>query len=770
MKIDNKKNLLCVLVALFAIMPCAAQKQLQLQGKIVDGKDKKPLAGVVIYSKENPYSGVTSDEEGRFSLPLSQGRHTIICSLLGYKLLETVVNLRKNENLQLSLNENLKDLDEVVVTLNSAMSRVADVQIGVEKIEIEELAKVPALFGERDIIKSIQLLPGIKSEGDGSSGYQVRGGTSAQNLILLDGATVYNAGHLMGIFSTFNDDALSNASLYKGQIPAQFGGATSSVFDINTKAGDMQQYKLNASLGLLSAKLSLEGPVVKDKVSCFVSARRSYLDLFLKLSKQYRDNTMNFYDINAKVNYNIGQKDFLSVSFFTGKDNMGLEDLMKMKWGNMTATVRWYHNFNEHLYSNTTAIFSNYDSDIGMKILNTDYDFGGFIRQYGLKESFIWSPNKEHNLQMGFQSTYLQLKSAEWKVYNLHQKEKRDAWENSLWVNENWKVTDKLELSAGLRFNTFSALGGAPYYELDSEGDIAEIQNYSSGDFVKTYYMPEPRFSLNYSFTDRQSIKVGYSRTSQNIQAIRNGSSSMPFDRYTMSSNLLKPQTANQTGLGYMAVTNDGKYEFSVEGYYKAVENVYDYKDGKSFNSEIEIERLILGGKGRAYGAEFFTRKNMGRLTGWLSYTLSWAENKIDGINNNKWYTAGNDRRHDFSIVAMYALTNSWDCSATWVYNTGQALTAPSAKYEVGGETYYYYAERNGYRAPAYHRLDVSFTHTKKKKNYTRQWAFGLYNAYNRYNPYIITFENDDTKLSGTKTVQHSLFGIIPSVSYNIKF
>jgi len=772
LRINNKTNLdrllLCALAVFLTIVPCTAQKQ--LQGRVVDKKDKEPLIGVVVYSKDHRHLAATSDEEGKFALSLPQGRHVIVCTLLGYEPLETAVNLRGNETLSLSMNESLYDLNEVVVTLNSAMSRLNEAQIGVEKIEIGELAKVPSLFGERDIVKSIQLLPGIKSESDGSSGYQVRGGTSSQNLILLDDATVYNAGHLMGIFSTFNDDALFNASLYKGQIPAQFGGATSSVFDINTRAGDMQKYRLNANIGLLSAKLSLEGPIVKDKVSCFVSARRSYLDLFLKLSKQYRDNTMNFYDINAKVNYNIGRKDFLSVSFFTGKDNMGLEDLINMKWGNMTTTARWYHNFNESLYSNTTVIFSNYDSNVGIKILNTDYDFGGFIRQYGLKEAFVWSPNEAHNLQIGFQTTYLQLKSAEWKVYNLHQKEKRDAWENNLWVNENWKVTDRVELSGGLRFNTFSVLGGAPYYKLNSEGDVLETLNYGSGDFVKTYYVPEPRFSLNYRPTAHQSIKTGYSRTSQQIQAIRNGSSSMPFDRFTMSSNLLKPQTANQISLGYMAATNYNMYEFSVEGYYKAVENVYDYKDGKSFNSEIEIERLILGGKGRAYGTEFFARKNTGRLTGWFSYTLSWAENKIDGINNNRWYTAGNDRRHDISIVAMYALSKSWDCSASWVYNTGQALTAPSAKYEMEGETYYYYAERNGYRAPSYHRLDASFSHTKKAKHYTRQWIFGLYNAYNRYNPYIITFENDNEKPSGTKTVQHSLFGIIPSVSYNVKF
>lgn len=764
------KIIFCIFVSFITILPCVAQGNLKLQGKIVDEKDKTPLVGASVYSKDNPSRGVVSDKEGRFSLILPTGKHTIICSILGYGLSETIVNLNRDEDILICMNENSRELEEVIVTSRSAMDRVSEVQIGVEKIEIEELAKVPALFGERDIIKSIQLLPGVKSESDGSSGYQVRGGTSSQNLILLDDATVYNAGHIMGFFSTFNDDALTNASLYKGQIPAKFGGATSSVFDINTKTGNVQDYKMNGSIGLLSAKLGLEGPIVKDKASFLVTARRSYLDLFLKLSDEYKGNTMNFYDINAKVNYNISPDDWLSVTFFKGKDNMGLNKIMDMQWGNTSTSIKWFHYFNEKIYSNSTFIISDYSNDVGIKIINTDYSFSGYIRQLGLKESLTWSLVQGHRLQIGFQSTYIQLKSAEWEINNLHQKEKRNAWENNLWIDEGWKVNDKVELSTGLRLNSFTVLGGTPFYNLNSDGDIVETLVYGNNEIVKTYFTLEPRFSMNFSLANRQSFKAGYSRTSQNIQAIRNSSSSMPFDRYAMSSNLLKPQTANQISMGYMAVTDNNKYDFTLEGYYKTVENVYDYKDGKSFNSEIEIERLILGGKGRAYGTELFARKNTGRLTGWVSYTLSWSENKIDGINNNKWYTAGNDRRHDLSIVAMYGLSKNWDFSAAWVYNTGQALTAPSGKYNLGGETYYYYAERNGYRAPDYHRLDISFTHSKRIKNCTRQWSFGLYNVYNQYNPFIITFENDDTKPSGTKTVQYSLFGIIPSISYNFKF
>ena len=759
-----------ILLLLLASEYAIAQKSIMLQGKILDKKSGEPLVGAVVYNKEFPTKGTTSNQDGYYSIQLQEGTQIIVCSYIGYITYEKSLDLHKNKSLNIQLSEDSQMLDEVIVSSSSPQGRVAEAQIGVQKIDIAEMAKTPVLFGERDIIKSIQLLPGVKSEGDGSSGYQVRGGTSSQNLIQLDGATVYNAGHLMGIFSTFNDDALTNASLYKGQIPARFGGGTSSVFDISTKTGAMDAFHVNGSIGLLSAKLNVEGPIVKDKLSFFAAARRSYIDLLLKGSKDFKDNVMNFYDLNAKLSWRISDGDMLSLSFFKGKDNMGMDDLMDMDWGNTSVALRWFHRFNDKLHAGTSLSWSDYSSDIGMEVLNTNHEMDGYIRQLTFKESLTWLPTDRHTVNIGLQSALISLKSAEWQINDLHEKEKRDAWENSIWINDEWKMTDRMTFMAGLRFNAFSVLGGSPYYSLDGDGNITETLDYGNGSFVKTHLTLEPRFSVHYRLGERHSLKAGFSRNSQNIHAIRNSSMSMPFDRYTMSSNLTEPQTANQISVGYIGLTADRKYELSVEGYYKRIDNVYDYRDGKSFNSEIEIERLLQGGKGRAYGAELCLRKNSGRLTGWIAYTLSWAENKIEGINNNRWYTAGNDRRHDLSIVAMYDLSRHWNFSATWKYNTGQALTAPSAKYEIGGDTYYYYAERNGYRAPAYHRLDFSFTHTKQVGRYTRQWSFGLYNAYNRYNPYIITFENDDTKPSGTKTVQYSLFGIIPSVSFNFKF
>ena len=668
-------------------------------------------------------------------------------------------------------------LHEVTITSRSAEKRISEVQIGVEKVEIATLSRVPALFGEKDIIKSIQLLPGVKSEGDGSGGYQVRGGTSAQNLILLDGATVYNAGHLMGLFSTFNDEALSNASLYKGLVPAQLGGGTSSVFDIDTRPGDMQRYHLSGTIGLLSAKVMAEGPIplFSDKSgasgsSFLFAGRRSYLDLFLKASKDYKNNTLNYYDTNLRLNFRLSPKDMLAVTFFRGHDNMGLEDLMDMGWGNTTATANWLHTFADSHYANTQLIYSDFSNDVGIDILNIHYTMAGYIRHLTLNHRQVWTPVRHHRVNYGLETTYLQLQSAEWDIDFLHQREKRNAWTNSLWVNDEWKMTDRLNLTAGLRLHLFTVLGGAPYYQLDGQGNITETMNPGSGEFVKTYAQIEPRVSLKWQFHELHNLKVGYSRTTQDIHAIRGSSASMPFDRYTMTSNIVSPEVADQVAAGWTAITRDGGYDFSLEGYFKNIHNVYDYRDGKSFHSEIEIERLLLGGKGRAYGLEVCAHKNEGRLTGWLSYTLSWSENKIEGINAGEWYTASNDRRHDIALVGMYHLSKSWELSAAWRYNTGQALTAPSAKYEVDGHTYYYYAERNGYRAPAYHRLDLSATYSRRVGKTTQQWAFGLYNAYNRYNPYVITFENDDEKPSGTKTVQTSLFGIIPSVSFTVRY
>ena len=658
-------------------------------------------------------------------------------------------------------------LQEVTVSSRSVQKRMDEVQIGVENIEVSSLAKMPSLFGERDFIKGIQLLPGVKSESEASGGYQVRGGKAAQNLILLDGATVYNVGHMMGLFSSFNDDAMMGASLYKGLLPAQLGGGTASVFDISTRSGSLTDYHFGGSISLLSAKVVAEGPIKEGHSSFLVAGRRSYLDIFLKATDKYRKNTLRFYDANLRLNFRMGSEDVLSLSFFRGRDNMGLDDMMRMEWGNTTVTANWLHTFNDRHYANTQLIYSDFESDVGIDVLNTSYTMRGFIRHATVRHQQSAKMQK-HRLVYGFESTYLQLMSAEWDVNLLHQREKRNAWTNALWLNGEWQLAPGWQLSAGLRFRTFSALGGAPYYQLDSDGNITETLNQEG--FARTYVDVEPRLSVKWILSPRYSLKFGYSRTSQDIHAVSGSSLSMPFDRYTMTSNIVKPEQADQVAIGWIGMTPEGDYDCTVEGYFKSIRNVYDYRDGKAFYSEIEIERLLLGGKGRAYGMEFCVRKNKGRLMGWLSYTLSWSENKIDGINSNRWYTASNDRRHDLVLVGVYQLSPSWELSGVWRYNTGQALTAPSAKYDLDGTTYYYYNERNGYRAPACHRLDLSANYSKKSARFTRTWSFGIYNVYSRYNPFMIRFVNDDKNPTGTICQKTALFGIVPSVSFSLKY
>ena len=663
-----------------------------------------------------------------------------------------------------------QQLQEVIVNANNAQRRIGAVQIGAEQVQIKELASTPALFGEVDVMRSLQLLPGVKAESDGSSSFQVRGGTAAQNTILYDEAPVYNVGHLAGLFSAFNDNALATATLYKGLVPAQYGGASSAVFDITSRAGRTDRWGGNVSIGLLSAKGSIEGPVVKDKLGLLFNVRRSYADLFLKLTDEYRDNSLYFFDTNLKLDYKMNERNRLYLSLFASHDKTALTDMVDMQWTNLVGSLSWVHQFRGESNSQTTLFATSYDTDNGISILGMNISYLGHIRHAGLRQNFRWVMRK-HELNLGLQSMLTDVKSAEWTRMSNHEKEQRKAWDNSAWLNWQYSPVRQLTLSGGVRLSAFSALGGPYYYDIDERGNITWLYKRTKNLPVKTHVTLEPRLSMVVMPTSQWSIKAGYSRTTQNIHALRNQNTTTPFDRYTISTNLVKPEIADQVSLGVFYMTPRQDYDFSLEGYYRHVDNVLDYRDGISFASAIEIERLVLAGEGRGYGAEFCARKNTGRLTGWLSYTLSWSQTRIDGISQGQWYDANNDRRHDINIVATYKLSNTWTLNAAWVFNSGQAFTAPSAKYQVIDNFVYYYAERNGYRAPDYHRLDVSATWSKKLKSgrLTREWNFGIYNLYNRYNPYLIRFE-DSQYGRGTRAKQYSLFGIVPSVSFNLKW
>lgn len=663
-----------------------------------------------------------------------------------------------------------EELDEVVVSGKSAGQRLQQVLIGTERLSVEELQTAPSLLGERDVLRSVQLLPGVKQESEVSSGFQVRGGTSVQNAILYDHVPVYNVGHLAGLFSAFNGDALSGVTLYKGCQPVQYGGGSSAVLDVSTRSGATDRWHGGAAIGLLSAKASAEGPL-GSRAGLLVSARRSYADVPLQLVDKFRGNTLYFYDVNTRFDWLLGDADRLRLSLFGSRDRTALEDMASMEWTNLAASLNWRHHYHSGSHAETTLLLSDYHTHNAIDLLGMSQSISGRILQWGLRQDFrllLWN----NSLDVGMQSKVVGVKTAEWQVMDDRQREVRRAWENALWAGLQLKLSPGITVQGGLRLETFSSLGGTYYYDIDrATGNIVWYYRTRRYHIVNTHVTLDPRLSLVWQLSPQFSLKAGYGRNTQNIHALRGQTTSTPFDRYTLSSNIISPERSDQFSLGLFGMTTREDYDFSLEGYYRSIDDILDYRDGKSFGSAIEMERLVLPGQGRCYGGELMVRKNSGRLTGWVSYTLSWAENQIDGVNGGRWYTAGNDRRHDVDIVALWRLSPAWTFGALWVYNSGQAFTAPSGKYEMIDNYIYYYAERNGYRAPAYHRLDLSTTWTKTLcgGRITREWQFGIYNLYNRYNPFIINFEDSDQG-ARTKAVGYSLFGIVPSVSVSVKF
>ena len=618
--------------------------------------------------------------------------------------------------------------------------------------------------GEADVIKSITLLPGVRSEGEGGGGFEVRGGNAYQNLVMLDGISLYNPSHVMGIFSTFNDAALSGATLYKGAMPAMYGEATSSVLDMSLAAGDMEEFHGSASIGILAAKIKAEGPIVRDKLSFAVTARRSYVDAFLEMVPEYRGTVMNFYDVTAKVRYRPSPVHLVDASFFISRDNMAVSELMGMYWGNLGGSVNWTAMAGDNLSFKTSVALTRFNPEMGVDIMDMNETMWTYIHNYSINERMRWQPDDNHAVELGLRSELLKVKSAEWIINAAREREIRSLWENSVWADYSGSFGGKIDVTAGLRLNVASVLSAGRFHEFMSTGTV-------TGQFDgKTYIEAEPRVNIKYNITPQHNVKAGAGISTQNLHAIRSSSTSFPFDRYALTSACVRPERSRQYGIGYSGMTMDGAFDWSAEGYYRSISNVYDFKDGSSAFSDIALESIILGGRGRSYGAEFMLRKNAGRLTGWVAYTLSRTQTRIAGINDGQWYNATNDRRHDFSITAIYRLTDRWSLSGAWIYLSGQPLTAPDVKYEIGGMTCYYYSRRNAYMTPPTHRLDLSATYTHIGRKFTYEWAFGIYNAYCRYNPFVVYFEDDPSKPSGTRAVQQSMYGIVPSVSYTLKF
>lgn len=771
-------KLVLFLVLIVSTLTALTQVRHTVSGTITDKASGEVLIGATVVLLERPGSGAISNSYGFYSLTAPQGNYTLVISFAGYQPDTIKIKLSRNIEFQAHLSIESAELQGVVVSVRNKYSNVASALMGVQNLSIKEMNNVPVLFGEKDILKTLQLLPGIKSAGDGSSGIFIRGGSSDQNLILLDEAVVYNPSHLLGFFSTFNSDAIKDVTVYKGGMPAEYGGRLSSVLDIKMNDGNNQAFVGSGGLGLISSRLNLEGPIVKDNGSFTISARRTYADLFLKLSKDtnVNRNSLYFYDLNAKANYRINDKNRVYLSGYFGRDVLSFSNTFGIQWGNSTGTARWNHIYSSRLFSNTSLIYSNYNYVININSSNNNINLVSQIRDFSLKEDFQYYISPSSTLKFGLDIIHHTFSpgiidaslSSSFNSLNLP---KKYDLENAAYISHEWSPLKKLNIIYGMRFSAFSILGPGNFYTYDSSGNTSNTATYSSGKIVKTYFNPEPRFSASWVLNPNSSVKFSYTRNVQYLHLLSNSTAGNPTDLWIPSSNNVKPGIADQESAGYFRNFEDNKYEFSSEIYYKGMQNQIDYKNGAQLVANENVESQLLYGKGRAYGWEVFLKKKEGKFTGWLSYTLSRTELQINGINEGNSYPAKQDITHDVSLVGIYKASKKWTLSATWVYNTGNAVTFPNGKYEMNGQIVFYYTQRNGYRMPPYHRLDLAATlETKKRKKWESSWTFSVYNAYDRANAYAIIFQKDPDNPSLTQAVQYSLFKIVPSVTYNFKF
>jgi hypothetical protein len=747
-----------------------AQDKVVLNGTIRDIQSGESIIRATIRIQELPNLGVFSNEYGFYSISLSKGKYTLLVSQLGYDLFSQKIQLDSSRVLNIQLSA-LNQLKEVVVESSRKNNNLTKAQMGTETLNMAAISKVPVIFGEKDILKTLQLLPGVKSAGEGNSGFYVRGGAADQNLILLDEAPVYNASHLLGFFSTFNSDAIKDATLIKGNGPAMYGGRLSSVLDVKMKEGNNKERVVNGGLGLISSRISIEGPIQNDKSSFILSGRRTYADMFLKATEKFKDNILYFYDLNMKANYTINEKNKIYLSGYFGKDELGLGDAFGIDWGNKTGTIRWNKIISNRLFLNTSVIYSDYNYNVKLKNGETNFNINSNIKDLNIKQDYTFYANPKNNLKFGFNTILHTITPSTFSgtVNNSIKKIGRNGLENAAYLSNNYKPNTALSVDYGIRLSAYTLMGGDAY-NIYNNNILESTKNLDKSDFGKTYINLEPRLTLNYRITDQTSLKAGYARNVQHLHLLSNSTSSSPSDQWIGNSYNIQPEIADQFSIGHVQLFKQNIYEMSTELYYKSLQNQLDYKDGAEINTLADVESALLYGIGRAYGIEWLLKKREGIFTGWISYTLSKTERKIEGINQNKWYNAKQDRTHDISLVGIYALNSKWSVSGVFVYNTGDAVTFPTGKYMLQGQTLYQYASRNANRMPSNHRLDISVTYDKKKKRIQESWNFSVYNVYGRENAYRITFQDDPKNLSRTQIIQTSLFRWVPSITYQFKF
>lgn len=774
-----------ILASLFSV----AQKKYTISGYAKDLQNGETLIGATITVKGNS-KGITSNQYGFYSITLLDGNYELICSYAGYQPKITEVKLDADQSLNFDLITR-SALQEVVITARKTDGNVKNAQMGKFVLPIEQIKAIPAFLGEVDLLKTIQLLPGVRNAGEGSAGIYVRGGGPDQNLIMLDDAIVYNTGHLFGFFSIFNSDAIKNVSLIKGGMPAQYGGRLSSVLDISMKEGNDKKFQVEGGIGLIASRISIQGPIKKNKASFIISARRTYIDAltkpFIKKTSQFYGSGYYFYDLNAKMNYKFSEKDRLYISGYFGRDVFnfvnGKRSLdVNIPWGNATGTVRYNHVFNKRLFGNTSFVFNNYNFSFQAAQSNFKIKLASGIRDVTLKQDFDLYPFTNHKIKFGGLYTYHKFTPSvvsgmqDTVVFKPQNPQAKFAHEAAVYLQDDWDVSYKIKINAGLRYSWFQQIGPYNIYTTDANGNRTDSTKFSSGQPVKTYGGLEPRFTLRYGINDETSIKASVTRNLQYIHLVSNSGSTLPTDLWVPSTYKVKPQISWLYAAGLFKNFNNNTFETSVELYYKSMQNQIEYEEGYTPNTLEDTEKFFTFGKGWSYGSEFFINKTKGRLTGWIGYTLSYTWRKFPALNFGEKYPAKYDRRHDLSVVALYELNKRWKLSATFVYGSGNATTLPQRFYLVNGVLTQEYSRINEYRLPAYHRLDFAGIYSPKKnegRKWHSEWVFSVYNVYSRKNPYFIYFDQNGSAYDGSLKVQGkqvSLFPIIPAVTWNFKF
>ncbi len=778
---------------IFLIIICSLNVSAQkytISGYIKDNSSNEDLIGANIVVKELN-KGTVTNKYGFFSITVPKGKYTIEVSFISFKTITKIINLDKNIKLKISLETDSYLTDEVLVTGERTDENIKSKEISVIKMPVNRIKELPVIFGEVDILKTIQLLPGVQSGGEGSAGFYVRGGGPDQNLILLDDAVVYNASHLMGFMSVFNADAVNDIKLIKGGMPAEYGGRLSSVLDISMKNGNNKSYHAKGGIGLISSRLTLEGPLVKEKSSFLISGRRTYADLLLKpfatKGSKMEGFGYYFYDLNLKANYQFSDKDRLYLSGYFGRDVFNIDRIssglkLSIPWGNATASLRWNHLFNEKFFMNTTLVFTNYNFEFNGEQQDYEFKLYSGLRDYNLKSDYNYLGWVRHDIKFGinFTNHTFTPSSVSAKIGNTNYDSgkilKQYANEYAVYIGDNFDLTEKLSLYGGIRGTYFQQIGPYDRYIKNNSSENIDTLSYKSGEEIVNYKYLEPRFTARYVINNKSSLKASYTQNYQYVHLANIASASLPTDLWVSSTSIVQPQFSTQYGLGYFRNFLNNFLETSVEVYYKNMDHMIAYKDGAqpSDNASDNPDNNFTFGKGESYGIELFINKKLGDFTGWIGYTWSVTNRKFDDINHGNWYPAKYDRRHDLSVLASYKINKKWSVSAVFVFATGNSMTMPVSRYFIDGKLVTEYGDRNSYRMNNYHRLDLSITfkgkQTKKFKSY---WNLSIYNVYNRSNPYFIYFEEEGNLFEGNLKItpyQVSLFPILPSISWNFEF